>query len=750
MATIGEEVEGNIVSTNVVDNTDVFDNTIKQNYPSGTKYKEGDSIYQNTGDDLIVTTYDAQATYLVGDLVFKDSLVQRVAATTGEFPIQPEQYASVDTSFDATLWQNRYMKLTDLPVGAKQNENTIDIQGYSNIVDLAFSSDGVWLYTLDNSDNKIYQYSLSTAWDISTAIYTNKSVTIAESNAFGLAVSADGSKIYYTYRPASFDADIISLTMTTPYDISTAGSKVIADLSIGVQIETYAIAFKPDGTKLYATDGLNDRIHEYNLSTPWNISTLSRVQYISDPTTAVLGIAFSPDGTKVYTSESWDNRIYKMNLSTPWNISTAVYTAGDYIYTGDGYVDGLAISPNGDAFYFVDRIYDTVTQFISYDPFNIKAFQKTMFPVNLNRTVEFKDYKYSVLKNGETYTFQRTDIWNANAVSEFTPMNVYATIDNSSVEELAYSNGSEKGQWLAKTLIIRDSALYIRTSVNIAVEYVTLTDYQFSIIAQASSLPNFARIGASNPYRPFDGMNITPAIHDGAISDMQYVLEGLEVFNSFTLAKVLASSLTYTFTLPVGDAEYDLWLDGISVASGGNGVVKTKTVNIDCSRDSARILSDYPTTVVYYADRQMPVGSTVSISLAYGSTIKLGDFTLNNAVSDGLTNLVFSNGIQDYNDYVPDAWGSIPEGTKAVVTKFTITMDVDITDYDRMVSLHESLVRNFVTVDGSDSKNATDNSQVFNSLTRRVLLTNVSSKTVEKKGELERMGVITLSAREIV
>lgn len=258
-------------------------------------------------------------------------------------------------------------------------------------------------------------------------------------------------------------------------------------------------------------------------------------------------------------------------------------------------------------------------------------------------------------------------------------------------------------------------------------------------------------IGVINPLKPFDGEGISPATHDGTVSDMQYVLKGTEVFNAFTVAKVLASSITYTFTLPVGDPEYALWLDGAQVASGGNGIVKTATSTIDCKRDSKGLLSDYPTSRVFYADKQMPVDSTVTISIAYGGTISLGDLTFNNAIKDTLTNLDFGHGIQDYNDYTPDPWGKIPEAVKAKVTMFNITMDVLLENYDYAVSFHESIAGKNVMIDASDSKGQPrDGKRIFSSLIRRVRITNVTSNSIVKEGDLYRLAGVTMSVTEVV
>jgi hypothetical protein len=78
-------------------------------------------------------------------------------------------------------------------------------------------------------------------------------------------------------------------------------------------------------------------------------------------------------------------------------------------------------------------------------------------------------------------------------------------------------------------------------------------------------------------------------------------------------------------------------------------------------------------------------------------------------------------------------------------------MDIYLTNYDHAVSLHESLVRKFVTIDASDSNGQAPNgSTVFGSLTRRVRITSLSSKSVVKDGNLWKLANVTMSVQEIV
>jgi hypothetical protein len=65
--------------------------------------------------------------------------------------------------------------------------------------DIAFSADGTKVYVVGSSTDTIYQYTLSTAWDVSTGSYATKSLSVAAQSTTpsGLAFSSDGTKAYF-------------------------------------------------------------------------------------------------------------------------------------------------------------------------------------------------------------------------------------------------------------------------------------------------------------------------------------------------------------------------------------------------------------------------------------------------------------------------------------------------------------------------------------------------------------------------
>ena len=65
--------------------------------------------------------------------------------------------------------------------------------------------------------------------------------------------------------------------MSTPYDVSTG--TYVQNFSVSAQDTVpNGVEFKPDGTKFYIVGDTGNDINEYDLSTPWDISTATFAQ----------------------------------------------------------------------------------------------------------------------------------------------------------------------------------------------------------------------------------------------------------------------------------------------------------------------------------------------------------------------------------------------------------------------------------------------------------------------------------------
>jgi len=211
--------------------------------------------------------------------------------------------------------------------------------------DLFFNADGTKMFIIGTDNNTVYQYTLSTGFDVSTASYDNVSFSVAsqDSQIFGLAFSADGTKMFIAGN--STDA-IYEYTLTTGFDISTASYTRSFSVSSQDAAPT-ALAFNTDGTKMFVCGIINDNVFEYALTTGFNISTASYSQSfsITPQDTTPLGICFNTDGTKMFIVGAANDAIFEYTLSTGFDVSTASFV--DSFGVTDSVPTGVQFSADG-------------------------------------------------------------------------------------------------------------------------------------------------------------------------------------------------------------------------------------------------------------------------------------------------------------------------------------------------------------------------------------------------------------------
>jgi DNA-binding beta-propeller fold protein YncE len=199
-----------------------------------------------------------------------------------------------------------------------------DLQTVGLCTDLFFKPDGTKVCFLNRSVDNVYEYNLSTAWDISTASYVqNFSVNLQEASPTGLFFKDDGTKMYIV----GFSGDDVNeYNLTTAWDISTASFSQLFSIS-AQETAPSGISFKSDGTKMYIIGYSGDDVNEYNLTTAWDISTASFSQLFSEvgQDGTPFGLLFKPEGTTMYMLGFNSDAVYEYTLSTAWDVSTASY-----------------------------------------------------------------------------------------------------------------------------------------------------------------------------------------------------------------------------------------------------------------------------------------------------------------------------------------------------------------------------------------------------------------------------------------
>jgi hypothetical protein len=182
--------------------------------------------------------------------------------------------------------------------------------------------------------------------------------------AHGVIWNGDGSTLYTVGSNAD---QVYAYPCSTAYDVSTASTGSPASFSFGANDgEPHAIAWNNDGTRLFMLGNQNGRIYQYNASTPYLVTSLSYSnQYLTVNSQSYTrrGMCISGDGTKIWIIDAHFVRIYEYDLSTPFLITSGSYNSvmlGITSYDNQPY--GIAVSPDGTQLFVSgkqnDKIYE--------------------------------------------------------------------------------------------------------------------------------------------------------------------------------------------------------------------------------------------------------------------------------------------------------------------------------------------------------------------------------------------------------
>lgn len=267
---------------------------------------------------------------------------------------------------DTAIYQNKYKY-----VGSEDTSPT----------GVFFKPDGTKMYVAGYDSDTVYQYSLSTPWDVLTADYDGKYKLIegewGENELQDVFFKADGLKMYALGDQYN---SVYEYSLSTAWDIETA-SYVRYFGFVEKEEAPRCFFFKPDGTVMYiAGSGPSNWVLEYSLSTAWNVSTASYVRYFAPAVgrRSLQGLFIKADGLKMYIMSGESDSVNQYTLSTAWNLDTVTYDEKyKNVNSEDTSTHGVIFKPDdGSRMYFVGGTNDTVYQYalvVQDPPTNVQA-----------------------------------------------------------------------------------------------------------------------------------------------------------------------------------------------------------------------------------------------------------------------------------------------------------------------------------------------------------------------------------------
>ena len=302
-----------------------------------------------------------------GKLMIGDEVVQYSSKTSDRFYGVLRGFNNNIGAWDLSKTPNNLGGGTSFTIFDVSNEETANGPN-----DIYFSPDGEYMYIVGTQSDSVHQYTLSTAWDITTATVTNSfSVISEEFNPQGLYLSPTGHKMYIggSSSVSNSDKRVFEYDLATSWDVSTAsysGNSLVTDpITSPIPAQVY---LKSNGTTMFimGSGGTSaDAIFQYTLSTPWDLSTASydNISFnVNSEDTNPQGISFHPNGTKFFMEGRSGRSVYEYEMSTPWDITTASYTSvslytgsANQIANGDVAIPtGVYVQPEGNKLFVID------------------------------------------------------------------------------------------------------------------------------------------------------------------------------------------------------------------------------------------------------------------------------------------------------------------------------------------------------------------------------------------------------------
>jgi len=136
---------------------------------------------------------------------------------------------------------------------------------------IAFNNDGSKMFIADRGTSDIFEYQLGANYDTSSAVLVGEDdrfdVGVQDSNPTGVTFNNDGTKMFVV---GVDNNNVYEYSLTTGFDVSTAS---FTD-SFGVNsqdTEPRSVEFNGDGSKMFVLGNTSSNINEYTLSVAYDI-----------------------------------------------------------------------------------------------------------------------------------------------------------------------------------------------------------------------------------------------------------------------------------------------------------------------------------------------------------------------------------------------------------------------------------------------------------------------------------------------
>ena len=305
---------------------------------------------------------------------------------------------------------------------------------------VAFNNDGTKMFVTGQTADFVGEYTLTTGFDVSTASFVDSfDVSNEETAPAGLAFNNDGTKMFVLGRSGR---DVTEYTLTTGFDVSSAS--VVDSFSVSTQEDDPAgLAFNNDGTKMFVAGIDEDKVHEYTLTTGFDVSTASFVDSldISSQENHSADLAFNNDGTKMFVVGRAGDDVNLYTLTTGFDVSTASFVDSFDVSKEETAPAGLAFNDDGTKMFITGWTGDDVNEYTLSCAYKVTSSSTCDDPSTIKEVRGLIDAQIETAKNfakdSSASALKRLSILRAEKHYGSTSQNININFQNPALAQLA-------------------------------------------------------------------------------------------------------------------------------------------------------------------------------------------------------------------------------------------------------------------------------------------------------------------------
>jgi hypothetical protein len=212
----------------------------------------------------------------IGDMQFYDSALTQIQISD----LMNGKTEDVDAEVIILPW--------DLDISTMTYETRLSVEAQINESSSKcfMSSDGLHIYADGLGVDKLFQYNLTVPYDLNSASYYGTCTTTVYNNnyPYGLYISDDGVHGYSVKGATNDSIYINQYVFATPFDILTMTRVQFKEIpTSGYDFDPRDLMFVRDGSRFICISGRTNTIAQVSLSTPWDVSTATLDGTIAGP-----------------------------------------------------------------------------------------------------------------------------------------------------------------------------------------------------------------------------------------------------------------------------------------------------------------------------------------------------------------------------------------------------------------------------------------------------------------------------------